>query len=588
MQHADVHRKHIPDLPGVYVFQQKRRGVLYIWKAKNLKKRLQQYFTPWSVWKQEMVAKAHSINFYTVPSEEDAILLETQLINTHKPPFNNLIKGHNAYVYIKIPREDFPNIITTRYKYNDKARYIGPKVHTKDLKKTMRILRSLLQRRQCSKQQFNQGVVCTDYFFHQCAGRCVFKDKGEKGQQTATENILPSRGTGQKSTIQKLQLSRDTDHAAAKAAYKRMLSLFVDFLEGKRDTLLKHILQEIEQAASQENYERAAKLRDMYTTLEQITQRQHIILPQEYSGTYATMTPIEQGHLIVVITLQQGRLIDIITTVDEHDHTPEEIVQMIQREYGIHLQEKHDQRETYTTYQMWSVAHPIDTETQQHLYQHAIQFGDSYLQTYTAHAAESRAYLLSHLQDTYQLQRLPQRIECVDISHHSGEATSWWLACLMHGYPHKSGYRKYTIQQKNGQDDLASLAELFVRRFQCGTPQIPTDLPDLFIIDGWRTHIQLVAQVLQLFPDDLPYLQQIQFGSIGKGKARKRGGKKEGHHEIFYLLRPDGHIDQYPLEYTAANRLLIQVRDEAHRFANAHRTQRMDQQRSRAKRTRKN
>jgi len=121
---SDFKQETFPSTPGVYIFKQKSGVILYIGKAKNLKKRLQQYFTPKSLWKQTMVNKAHHIEIIPTQTEEEAILLETNLILEHRPLYNNLIKGESAYVYIKIPKEPYPRILLSRYKKNDGSIYI--------------------------------------------------------------------------------------------------------------------------------------------------------------------------------------------------------------------------------------------------------------------------------------------------------------------------------------------------------------------------------------------------------------------------------------------------------------------------------
>ena len=124
MRKDDVSRASIPSQPGVYFFKTKSGSILYIGKAKVLKKRLQQYFSPNSLRKQDMVAKAHHIEVLRTNTEEEAILLEHNLILEHKPQYNNLIKGEHAYIYVKIPKGNYPRILLSRYKKSDGATYI--------------------------------------------------------------------------------------------------------------------------------------------------------------------------------------------------------------------------------------------------------------------------------------------------------------------------------------------------------------------------------------------------------------------------------------------------------------------------------
>ena len=110
---------HIPNLPWVYLFKDKKEQILYIWKARNLQKRVNQYFTPWSVWKQEMLLKADHVDFFVVENESESLYLESNLIKKHLPPFNNMLKWANAYAYIKLTKHPVPQVLITRKKIND-------------------------------------------------------------------------------------------------------------------------------------------------------------------------------------------------------------------------------------------------------------------------------------------------------------------------------------------------------------------------------------------------------------------------------------------------------------------------------------
>jgi len=110
---------HFPEAPWVYLFKDRKGSILYIWKAKNLKKRVSQYFTPWSVWKQDMVAHADKVEFIVVENESESLYLESNLIKKNQPPFNNMLKGANAYAYIKLTKHPVPQIFITRKKVND-------------------------------------------------------------------------------------------------------------------------------------------------------------------------------------------------------------------------------------------------------------------------------------------------------------------------------------------------------------------------------------------------------------------------------------------------------------------------------------
>jgi len=155
----------IPTNAGIYLFKDRKGTILYIGKAKNLQKRLGQYFSPNSLRKQEMLEKADKVDFLIVKNESEALYLEDNMIKQHQPEYNNLLKADNSYVYIKITKESFPQIFLTRKKINDNALYIGPKNDTIQLKKFLQYLRQIVKFRTCKNTQFRQGKLCSDYYF---------------------------------------------------------------------------------------------------------------------------------------------------------------------------------------------------------------------------------------------------------------------------------------------------------------------------------------------------------------------------------------------------------------------------------------
>ncbi|MFA7284493.1 MAG: GIY-YIG nuclease family protein [Candidatus Absconditabacterales bacterium] len=175
---------HISEEPGIYIFRDAKKGILYIGKAKNLKKRITQYFAVGSLRKQDMMHKAEDVEFMVCQSESEALVLESNLIKQHQPVYNRLLKGDNSYVYIKITSHPWPEVVLTRWRVNDGATYIGPKNNTMELRKLIQRLRQFLQYRGCKDSVFKQGQLCNDFVFGLCKGRCVYAKLGEKNEQT--------------------------------------------------------------------------------------------------------------------------------------------------------------------------------------------------------------------------------------------------------------------------------------------------------------------------------------------------------------------------------------------------------------------
>lgn len=179
---------HIPTGPWVYIFRDRRKEILYIGKAKNLQKRIIQYFSPWSVWKQDMLNKADDMEFITCQSEQEALVLESNMIKQHQPLYNRLLKGDNSYIYIKITNHPYPQITLTRWRMDDGATYIGPKNNTQELKKLLQLLRQYIQYRTCSDKQFWSWVLCNEFMFGFCKWWCVYAQLDKKQQLMAQKN----------------------------------------------------------------------------------------------------------------------------------------------------------------------------------------------------------------------------------------------------------------------------------------------------------------------------------------------------------------------------------------------------------------
>jgi len=282
---------HIPQEPWVYLFKDSKGTILYIWKAKNLQKRVSQYFTPNSLWKQEMVAKASKVDFFVVANESESLYLENNLIKKHKPFFNCMLKWWNGYTYIKLTDSDFPQVLTTRNKRNDKATYIWPKHNTKELKKLMQYLRTVLKYRTCPNSQFNQWKICSDFYFWLCNGRCEkCKNKSELSEW--------------------------------KELYKKDLQIFSSFFKWNTKPIEKELLSQIDDAVSKQNFEWASQIRDIYMHIEELVEKQHVELWKNLTWYVLAIKEISSSYISILLNFYEWKLIDIVrqdTPIDDGD-----------------------------------------------------------------------------------------------------------------------------------------------------------------------------------------------------------------------------------------------------------------------------
>lgn len=555
------------------MFKDKRDTILYIGKAKNLQKRLWQYFSPTSLRKQEMLSKASKIDFLTVKNESEALYLEDNLIKQHQPLYNNLLKADNSYTYIKITKEVFPQIFLTKRRINDGSLYIGPKNDTIQLKRFLQYLRQIVKFRGCKATQFKQGKLCSDYYFWLCRWRCKepFKSKPEE--------------------------------------YKNILNSITSFFKWNTKPIEKEIHEQIETAIIHENFEWAAQLRDIYTSLQWFVEKQDVVLPEKKDGYLALIKSIGTQRIYTVLVFTQGKLMDIITSKEHHSDIEEDSLHLsIQRTFGEWTIKKNKNEVQITSKKFVN----IGKNTTEELWKLAENFLESYI---ISQSLQEESTIINDmfktLKDRYGLKNIPYRIECIDISHLSGWWTSGWLSCLMAWLPYKKWYRKYKIKAKKS-DDYEALQELLERRFSSlkssslkskaeendlmdlGPYGPSTDFPNLLILDWGKGQLGVVKKLCK-DPKRKKIVSQIDIISLGKWEARNKTNiwKKRLQASSFKLQAKEKwsiiaekiyyfdkklNIHSQSIVYDQADKIFLKARDEAHRFANSYRKKQMSQE----------
>ena len=545
----------IPNNAGVYLFKDKKWGILYIGKAKNLQKRLWQYFSPNSLRKQEMLEKATKVDFLMVKNESEALYLEDNMIKQHQPEYNNLLKADNSYVYIKITKESFPQIFLTRKKINDNALYIGPKNDTVQLKKFLQYLRQILKFRGCKASQFKQGKLCSDYYFWLCRGRCKLT------------RSLPVKG-GLSSA------KSEGNEGGFVEDYKNIITTIISFFKWNTKPIEEEIYHQIEEAIIHENFERAAQLRDIYQSLQWFVEKQNVVLPEKKDGYLALVKSIGTQFIYTVLVFTKGKLMDVITSKEQHSDIEEDSLYLaIQRTFGESSMKKNKNEIQITSKTFAKIGKTVSKE----LWKLAENFLDSYIISQSLQEESTMINdMFKTLQTRYGLKNVPYRIECIDISHLSGWRTSGWLSCLMAWLPYKKWYRKYKIKAKKS-DDYEALQELLERRENSWW-----ELPNLLIIDGGKGQLGVVKKLCK-DPKRKKIVSQIDIISLGKWEARKKSSiwtswTKGEIWEKIYTLDDKLKIHEINMVYDQADKIFLKARDEAHRFANSYRKKQMSQE----------
>lgn len=526
----------IPHKPWVYQFKDKKGNILYIWKAKNLKNRVSQYFNPNSVWKQEMLNLAETVDFFQVKTESEALYLEDNLIKKYQPPFNNMLKWSNSYAYIKITNDDFPQIIITRNKVKDWSKYIWPKYNTRELKNFLQYLRYLLKWRGCKKTEFKKWKVCSDCHFWLCQWRC-------------SKQYFP-------------------DREQAKKEYSDIIYLIEQFFRWNTKPVEQEIKKQIQSAVQEQHFERAAKLRDIYLQIENLVEKQTVVLPKDTTWYICQIREISGWLVYTVLNFFEWKLIDvIINKKNKEDFDENSVLSSLESELWNLEKNEIDGSVFYHTKKIKL------NKTQTNDINTLIDwFFDSYVVWESFRDENMINWLLSTLQEKYSLKNFPYQIECVDISHLSWAYTSGWLSCFVWWIPNYKLYRKYKINAKidvKSGDDYAALTEVITRRFQD-----TQNYPDLFILDGWKWQLWILRDLLKQDWSKKVY-EKVDFVSLGKWVARHTGWKLKWEKEKIFKFNDSLEIQQIDLDYDQADKILVKIRDEAHRFCNAYRKEQM-------------
>lgn len=540
---------HIPQEPWVYLFKDSKGTILYIWKAKNLQKRVSQYFTPNSLWKQEMVAKASKVEFFVVANESESLYLENNLIKKHKPFFNCMLKWGNGYTYIKLTEWDFPQVLTTRNKRNDKATYIWPKHNTKELKKLMQYLRTILKYRTCSNSQFKEWKICSDFYFWLCGGWC---------EKCKNKSELPQ----------------------LKEEYKNNLHIFSSFFKWNTKPIEKVLLSQIDDAVAKQNFEWASQIRDIYMHIEELVERQHVELWKNLTWYVLAIKEIAYSHICVLLNFYEWKLIDIIRQeipIDDWD------IYWIKSWFEAEIWDLNTQ-EWNSEFSLLAYSNKVsfNKEEKSALINMLEWFFDSYVISSTLQWPWLHNQLLEQLKNRYKFKNFPNRIECVDISHMNWDWISGWLSCIVWWIPDKRKYRKYKIKSVSEQsDDYASLKEVMQRRFLW---KDKSEYPDVFVLDWWIGQLNVVKDLCKESSEFYKVFQQVDFVSLWKWEARRKSwiwlASKRWHEwlvweKIYRFIDDKFNVEEISLVYDQADRFLVKLRDEAHRFSNSYRKQQM-------------
>lgn len=520
--------KNVPLKPGVYIFKDSAGTIIYVGKAKALRNRMRSYFqAPDRLHPKvrAMMNRVHSFDFIVTDTEVEALILENNLIKANQPRYNIDLRDDKTYPWLKITvAEPFPRILITREKKDGVSMYFGPYTDVGSLRETVRLLTSIFPLRTCKSFKTGQRA-CLNYDLHRCMAPC-------KGEVSADE-------------------------------YRLMVDKIIAFLQGDNRAILKQKEEEMKQAASNLEFEKAARLRDQITAINKLAESQKVELARPLNLDMVGLLSGEKESLALVFKIRSGRIIAKDTfwlnRVFEEDEG--ELAGFFLRQYyannndipgEIIINVAPADQDLIKEWLKIETGRSVTIKVPQRGERRKLldmMMENIRLLWEEKHDQDVRAReLLMHLGRVLDLEILPQRIECYDISHLGGDETVASMVVFCDGLPYNAGYRRFKMKLDRN-DDYDSLRETLRRRFtqaRAGNPAFLPE-PDLILIDGGLGQVNAAKGVLDEMGVDIAL-----FSLAEKREEIYRPGTGQP----LVLERRD-----------EALKLLQRIRDEAHRFA---------------------
>ena len=521
----------LPEKPGSYQYYDENHTIIYVGKAKNLKSRVSSYFhTEVDRYKTKvLVSKIHDISYTVVNSEEDALLLENQLIKQYNPRYNVLLKDGKTYPSICVTNEYLPRIFKTRTINKKWGTYFGPYSHIGSMYAVLDIIKELYKPRTCHTPITKEGVesgkykVCLDYHIKRCMGPCAGKQSYEEYQK----NIMQAR----------------------------------EILKGNTRQILNDLLAEMEQLAAELRFEEAEEVKRKYIALQGFVSRSEVVSHTINNVDVFSITSDEKMAYINYMHVSNGSINQSFTIEYKKklDETDDELLQL-----GIiELRErfKSNSKEIIVpgeiNMQLDGVTFTIpqrgDKKT---LLDLSIMNGKQYKfdrlkQAEKLNPEQKQTRLMKELQEKLHLPSLPYQIECFDNSNISGSDAVAACVVFKAMKPSKKDYKRYNIKTVVGPDDYASMKEVVHRRY---TRLIEEEqpLPNLIVADGGKGQMEVIREVIQ---DELNL--DIPIAGLAKNDRHRTNELLYGFPPMTIALKTDSELFH----------VLTQLQDEVHRFA---------------------
>jgi excinuclease ABC subunit C len=524
--------------PGVYLMKNENGDVIYVGKAASLRSRVRSYFGTkrgMDHKTRELVGHIEDFEVIRTDTPSEALILENELIKRYQPRYNVMLRDDKSYPFIRITNEPFPRVISTRRVVNDGSRYFGPFTSAASVNRSLESLNKLFPYRLCDIEiTGNAERPCLYYHIGRCNGPCIGAvDQAEYGH-----------------VIQNVQL----------------------FLEGRSDEFLPELRVQMERAAEALDFEQAARLRDEIKSIEHVLQRQKIASGKRETFDVLALAKGEGGDACVqVSTVREGKMLGsehFLMTGARIEDSPSHILGSFVTQFydeaalvpkELVLQHAIDDDEIINQWLSERRGGPVKLTvpkrgTRRQLVEMVAKSAEENLnheRVRWLNDEQRTTMALAELGDRLQLEKLPRRIECFDISNLHGDSPVASMVVFEDGKPKKSDYRRFGIKDVEGPNDYAMMQEVLRRRFRRAKDLESTqewrELPDLVIVDGGKGQLNAALAVF--------YELELSVPVVGLAKENE---------ELFL----PGRSDPVVLPRDAQSLFLVQrVRDEAHRFA---------------------
>jgi len=520
----------IPHQPGIYKYYDLEGTLLYVGKAKSLRKRVGSYFSKtFTTYKtHELVQRIVTIQFTIVDSEQDAFLLENSLIKEYQPKYNINLKDDKTYPYIVVKKEPFPRIFLTRYKYNDGSEYLGPFTSAGKVRELIDFIKQYIPLRTCKLPLTDNNIqkgkfkVCLEYHLGNCKGPC-------EGLQDSTD-------------------------------YNEGLQQVRNMLKGNLGAVTQHFSKEMQAAAAEMQFEKAALIKKKIEHLEGYSAKSVIVskhlqnldvfsLVREAQWAYVNYLMVQNG------TIVQTHTVPLETKLEESD---EEVLcfaianlrtsfNSLSRELILPFEIDYPEPEIQIT-----VPKAGDKKKLLELSEKNVQYFKESLHRKQLLHLEGKTdieqkQVLYQLQEMLQLQEVPIHIECFDNSNFQGSYPVSAMVCFKNGMPSKADYRHYNVKSVEGINDFATMTEVVYRRYKRVLDE-SLPIPQLIIIDGGKGQLGAAMQSIH------------QLGLHGKTTVI---GLAKNIEELFF----PGDSESIKLPWDSDSlKLVRRIRDEVHHF----------------------